>query len=603
VTESPLLVTTALEETWGSDDHIVFLGEWCRLYDRRHVWSARQHEVVSNHWDDRQKLKRDQDNLSELHDALLDELTVILNRYHRLERSRRYWQMLLDPWLLTYVAVMFDRWERLRTAFDRHASLETIALPHARDDTPPLDYDHFVQTAARSHVWNHALFVRIVEAAYSTRCVVRGSEASTESPHSTADSGVAYVLRTANAPSLAFKAAVAVDALLGKLIRANKITLYQSYFPFKALVSINRALRQIPRLYLDDFRARASVPTESDRDLSALALASKGRTDFEKFLFHRLPRDLPIACVEALSGLLERARRIRISTRAIGSANAHWGNELFKVWSAEQMSRGVKIVAMDHGGGIPPLFDTMSFEEKISDVRTVWTIPYGPNHVRLPPNKLVTRKFDSTKEYCSVIGNEMPLYPYRATAAPIAEQSLVGFHQVCDLYAAVDDTVQRAFRVKPYPDLGWNTRQRFRDSLGADRVYDETNYYRVLGQSRVVVCTYPNTTFSEAIATGLPTILLYPAHLWETIPEMDPLLEILRNARIVFHEPGPAAERLNEIWRDPVAAWAEPKTARARTSVLEYCLDLNEDWLTKWVAFLKRVGAQSPSSLPLTRTP
>lgn len=32
------LITTADERTWKFDRPVLFLGEWCRLYDRRHVW-------------------------------------------------------------------------------------------------------------------------------------------------------------------------------------------------------------------------------------------------------------------------------------------------------------------------------------------------------------------------------------------------------------------------------------------------------------------------------------------------------------------------------------------------------------------------------------
>ena len=34
-----LLVTTALEETWGRDVPVIFLGEWCRQYSRKHIWA------------------------------------------------------------------------------------------------------------------------------------------------------------------------------------------------------------------------------------------------------------------------------------------------------------------------------------------------------------------------------------------------------------------------------------------------------------------------------------------------------------------------------------------------------------------------------------
>ena len=32
------LITTADEATWKFDEKVVFLGEWCRLYNRKHIW-------------------------------------------------------------------------------------------------------------------------------------------------------------------------------------------------------------------------------------------------------------------------------------------------------------------------------------------------------------------------------------------------------------------------------------------------------------------------------------------------------------------------------------------------------------------------------------
>ena len=34
------LITTADEKTWKFDRPVIFLGEWCRLYDRKHIWSG-----------------------------------------------------------------------------------------------------------------------------------------------------------------------------------------------------------------------------------------------------------------------------------------------------------------------------------------------------------------------------------------------------------------------------------------------------------------------------------------------------------------------------------------------------------------------------------
>lgn len=59
--------------------------------------------------------------------------------------------------------------------------------------------------------------------------------------------------------------------------------------------------------------------------------------------------------------------------------------------------RGAKLITMEHGECIPPVFSSMSFEENIADKRTTWSIPYHDKHVRLPANKLATVDIQSTK--------------------------------------------------------------------------------------------------------------------------------------------------------------------------------------------------------------
>jgi len=40
-----LLVTTALLDSWGSNEEIVFLGEWCKRYELELPLEARAHSL------------------------------------------------------------------------------------------------------------------------------------------------------------------------------------------------------------------------------------------------------------------------------------------------------------------------------------------------------------------------------------------------------------------------------------------------------------------------------------------------------------------------------------------------------------------------------
>lgn len=40
------LITTEDESTWKFDQPVIFLGEWCRLYDRQHIWQNMDAKVA-----------------------------------------------------------------------------------------------------------------------------------------------------------------------------------------------------------------------------------------------------------------------------------------------------------------------------------------------------------------------------------------------------------------------------------------------------------------------------------------------------------------------------------------------------------------------------
>lgn len=583
---SSLLVTTALERTWGREEPLLFLGDWCRLYDRKDAWSRRRHSVVPYHWDDRAKNRNDHAYLKGLHDALLTELAEAMNRRHGLDRPRRYWQMVLDPWLLTYVPVLWDRWECLRTAFDCDVRLETIALASAGAPKPCFDYADFVEKALNDR-WNHGLYADILRTGYSGRCAI------TEAPDDPSSSKVLYAV-AGSAPrprSLKRRLAGAAEDALGLLASRSDAVFYESFFPNAALVRLNLALRQPPRLHLNDFEWPAALDAAPEsRD--GLRLALEPKNAFETFLFGRLFGDMPYAYLEGFASLLAKTRAIRMKPKVILTANAHWHNELFKLWSAEKVLGGARFVAMQHGGSIPPAFNTMEFEEDISDVKTVWTIPFHPKHERLPANKLATVKIESSREHLAVVGLEVPRYSFRVEAAPVAGQGLTSCDLSCELFTRLSEEVRDRFRVKPFPNIGWNTRQRYIDRLGADKVSEERNYYRFLSRARIIVCTYPQTTFAEAMASGLPSTLLYSAPLWETIPEFEPLVETMRKAKIVFHDPAQAAAHLDAVWADPSAWWESPEVLHARAEFKRLALNLDGDWLSPWAAFVNGLRAR-----------
>jgi putative transferase (TIGR04331 family) len=133
------LVTTADERTWPKDisKPVLFLGEWCKVYDRKKIWSQIDYEVVPYHWDDREALLKDNFYLRGIHEKILSELTTALNKIHSVNFSKKYWRILIGPWLYMFVEIVFDRWSMLGKAVKDYNIGKYIAVNKGTNDFIP----------------------------------------------------------------------------------------------------------------------------------------------------------------------------------------------------------------------------------------------------------------------------------------------------------------------------------------------------------------------------------------------------------------------------------------------------------------------------------
>jgi putative transferase (TIGR04331 family) len=583
-----LLATTALEWSWGTAERLVFLGEWCRKYGRMDVWQRREHVVVRNHWDDRAKLRRDHDYLRALHAEVLSELAAVLGQMHGLARSQKFWRTIVDPWLMRYLGVAFDRWESLRVAFEEYEFSETVVRQSPVRQAP---YDHleFIETIETDD-WNHDFYADVLRFQYSAKYVMRVDEISPARDEArTSDHAGHY------ATNMRRSIARQIDRIAGVLSRRNRVVFVQSYFPLPALVSLNLRLLQVPALFLDQFQ-RTRVPYSDKESIgarAAIALNRQPHNAFETFLHSRIGIDLPRVCVESFELIRREANAIKLRPKVVLTATGHWFNDLFKHWVAERVHEGTALVTMDHGGCLHPAFGAMDFEEDIADVKATWVLPYHPKHVQMSSNKLVGQRRHTGTQSLIVVGSEVPRFSYACWSGPIGSQTMVGFEYVCSLYEHLDDAPRRAFKVKPYPDLGWQMRERFVARLGSEHVVTHPSLRNALRAARMIVCTYPQTTFSEAMASGIPSLLVYPRRLWETIPLFDGLIETLHEARIVFFEPDRAAEHINAVWGEPEVWWQSVPVRAARLRFEHEVLDLRSDWVRQWIEFIEKVSSNS----------
>ena len=594
-----LLVVTALEETWGNvNEELFFSGEWCKKYERQQILESRIHETNAFHWDDRDKLNTDYDYLKSLHHRLLKSLSGFLNNLHGVNYPVRYWQIILDPWLLSYVGVIFDKWETIRKVFDSHNEFDVIFLPDKDLVRTYLCWSEYMKEVVDDR-WNQGIYQRILISEYSDKVHISYSELLGDAEIEVSTSRNNKPVK-AIAKHLFSSLLSGFDILLGKFFRNNKIAFVGSFFNFYALIRMNIAIGQVPRFYLNDFPAfkkkqiEKIVPLAEKRVHEQLDFNHSGR--FEHFVKKWIIRDLPSSVIEYYSELYSKASRLNINPKIIVTANPHWGNLAAKFWFAVQVNRGVKLVILEHGGSLPAHKELFDFEEDIADSRGTWFLPYHSKHVQVPPSKLVgfrtsqsnrRKKYDGG--YLCLVSSEQARYVYRVHFYPMAQQCLATFDLLTGLYHKLNKNIQEESRLKAYYNQGWNTRARYSEVMGPEKIISDLNLKQAMLESRIIVCSYPETTFSEAMATGVPTILLYPDYLYERNPIAYPLIEILRSVKIIFTDSEVAANHINQIWSDPGKWWNSSETLHARDEFRRQALNIDFNWVKDWKDYLKKV--------------
>ena len=84
------LITTSDENTWKFDRPVLFLSEWCRLYNRKHIWHHMNAVVADPYGLNHLKRDKDYSDSLKLEYKLFPKFIQLLNKYHNTNYSQRF---------------------------------------------------------------------------------------------------------------------------------------------------------------------------------------------------------------------------------------------------------------------------------------------------------------------------------------------------------------------------------------------------------------------------------------------------------------------------------------------------------------------------------
>ena len=574
-----LLVTTALESTWVLEKKFrrIFLTKACLIYNERNKWQDLDKKVLNYHWDNREKMHKDFKYLFQVYEQALLKITDELNLYHETDDSVDYWRIILGPWLIIYVHSLFDKWEILRNAFDNGKKYFTVL--ETENTNTSKDYNAFMDLID-SDSWNYSIYCRIIRSIYSLN--VDMIKISTH-PLIVKKNNFSIT----NSVKIFFK--IALELIMKFLSSKNKkVFIHLNKLPLSRLIKLNISLFQIPQFYHKEFYF-SPKKTNPDKHFRERKIKVKKKNDFEFFLYNNILRDIPISYLESFRQIKKFTSTKKLNPLLIFTDIGHFDNDVFKVWLANQKKNKKKIYTVYHGGSIPILFNTIEkHEEVISEKNITFFKPLNKKQFQLPPYFIKGGVRENFKgKYCSLIGFEHNRHTFKAASMPISNKTMDIFNLSIKFCKSLNKEVFDSLRIRPYPeDLGWNTSERYRDILKDSKIDTNKHLNSCFKSSKLIICTYPQTTFSEAMASGKPTILVYEPKYNENHNEAKELLHKLKCAKIIFNDPIKAAIHVNLHWDKIDEWWSSNEVVLARNYFYNSALRINYDWNKEWKLFI-----------------
>lgn len=560
------LVTTADERTWKFDCPVIFLGEWCRLYERKHIWQNMDAIVAKPYGLGKVQKEVDLVEARNLEEKLFPILCEALNRHHGTQHNLRFWQILLGHWFRRYVDVMFNRVRTLEHCLQNYKLSGTKIISSGNYSLAPADSCDAI-FSFNDDKWNSHLYARILrflDEDFEIEQLVNDGE-----PDSFFLPVIAkrpplkqQILKWGFQQYLKF---------VRYLSREKDIFIINSYLPKKSEIKLQLFLGQGPQFWTSPKLIMLERPDSALRSSLSSKINNKKIDIMAYILQSMLFELLPVSYLEGFSKLSERVQDLPWpkTPKLIFTSNNFDTDEIFKLWTANKVSSGCKYIIGQHGNNYGTYrYMYPSIEEVSADKFLTWGWTDGlPQHTPSfmfktanvnaknydPSGGLLLievcighrlNTWDVTYEYLSYFNDQLVFVDKLANMP--REKLIVRLHAGYNQH-------------KWSEELRWNS---FDPNINLDR--GEVQISKLVTKSRLVVYSYDSTGLLETLSLNIPTLAFWQNGLDHLRDSAKEYYRILLDAGIVHLTAEAAASKVNEVWDDIGGWWLSDEVQIAR---------------------------------------
>lgn len=560
------LITTADEHTWKFGRPVIFLGEWCRVFNRKHVWQDMDAIIHPPYGLGVAKKDADYAEARTLEVRLFSVLCNMLNQHHGVQHNERFWQIVLGHWLRRYVDVMLNRIKTLEQCLQVNEISGYTAYANNQYHLATLD-SHSAIWAFNDDRWNNELNARILD-------LLGIKNIPVELIGGCSLSGFRFEVLSTN-PTLKNQIVKCGFKLISKLarllVRNNDALIVNSYLPKKEEIKLQLALGQCPQLRDSSKFDISDKPDRQLREELARRNISKSENNLEYVIKVMMFELLPVCYLEGFLSLnkLVKQKPWPQSPRFIFTSNNFDTDEVFKLWTATKVELGHKYFVGQHGNNYGThRYMYPAIEEATADKFLTWGWTDGlAQHMPAFIFKTIGKKAGNYNPGGGLLLIELHLSQRITTWDGTAEFADY-FHDQQNFVRKLAFMPRRNLTIRlheAYRYLSWNEEARWQKFDSESKINTgNTSIIKLISQSRLVVHSYDSTGILETLSQNIPTLAFWQNGFEHLRESAKPYYQLLVDAGIIHFTATSASQKVNEIWDDVDGWWAQSNVQDAR---------------------------------------
>ncbi len=585
------LVTSADQRYWDKSQDILFLGEWCKEYSHKNDWENLNYSVLPYPWENTEIFNNDILYIEKLCNKILPILGSELNKIHKIDRSAKYWKLLLYPWVYFHIIFLYDRYLLIKSASESNLVTNTFVL-QSTDLQKIIPFWNCMHLYG-SDEYEQYIYGRIIEITNALPYTAVNFKPNWQYKR------LNCVFIDPSSKGLLKKIIISINEKLATLIslKHNKIQIINPYMSYTDTLKLYIKLRQIPSIIhqipvaFDDKTISLKQRNQIKDDL----LQSLNDNEFERLFCALIPEILPKVYLENFDQISEDIQKYTKKTKIIYSAASYYEPGILFYTAEICDTNNGKFISTQYGGSSgSALFN--HYENVLKEVSDIflswgWDDKSYQNIIAMPT---VTR-FSYVKDIGSNNNSGKILLietdSMRATRgsghlAPFSFPNYIDNQLI--FYEHLSSEAKKLLNIRLFMVDHWDFHMQWKDKFpDADINSKGRSFYELLKECRLAINSVNDTTLLECLVGNIPTILFFNPKYDQIRPDAQPYYDLLNKVGVLHYTPESAAKLVNEIYGDPMKWWMQPEIQNAKDIFCYHFARTSDDALDQLTKFLK----------------